>query len=184
MKLQNLQLIRPRLDLEASFMEMVHEFRTSGDGWFVTEQHLKTDDFSAYFHYLQKGAQGVDLPEGYVPWSALWLVNKETGQLLGVSSLRHGLTPTLEQLGGHIGYAIRPSQRGHGYGTAILALTLPYARALGITCVHMHCEEGNIASARVIERNGGQLQERAAVHGMMIARYHIHLAQEPFAQQP
>jgi predicted acetyltransferase len=159
-------------------MEMVREFRHAGDGWFVTERHLNEDDFAAYVEYLQKGAQGIDLPEGYVPWTALWLVNKETGQLLGVSSLRHRLTPTLEQLGGHIGYAIRPSQRGKGYGTAILALTLPHAWSLGIRCVHVHCVRGNIASARVIERNGGQLQDEAEVQGMMIARYHVHFAPE------
>ncbi|HEX8236773.1 MAG TPA: GNAT family N-acetyltransferase [Abditibacteriaceae bacterium] len=175
----NLHLIRPNLDLETPFMEMVREFRTASDPWFDTEPHLKMDDFATYIDYLHKGAQGTDLPDGYVPWTALWLVNKETGGLLGVSSLRHRLTPSLEKLGGHIGYAIRPSQRGNGFGTSLLALTLPEARALGLACVHVHCEVGNVASARIIEHNGGHLQERARVHGMPIVRYVIDLTAEP-----
>jgi predicted acetyltransferase len=179
MKPSDLHLIRPRIDLEAPFMEMVREFRAAGDPWFDTEQHLKTDDFAAYVDYLHKGEQGIDLPDGYVPWTALWLANKETHQLLGVSSLRHRLTPTLEKLGGHIGYAIRPSQRGRGLGSEILALTLPEARMVGLSVVHVHCESSNVASARVVERSGGRLHERAEVHGINIVRYLIHLTPEP-----
>ena len=179
MKLSNVQLIRPRLELEQAFIAMLHEFRAAGDPWFDTEPHLKTGDFAAYVDYLHKGALGVDLPDGYVPWTALWLLNTGTNELLGVSSLRHRLTPSLEKLGGHIGYTIRPSQRGNGFGTVILALTLPEAHAIGLSVVQVHCESSNLASSHVIERNGGQLRERADVNGMTIARYIIHLAPEP-----
>jgi predicted acetyltransferase len=155
---------------------MVRDFREAGDGWFATEQHLNGDDFAAYVEYLQKGAQGVDLPEGYVPWTAMWLVNTTTGQLLGVSSLRHRLTPTLEEIGGHIGYAIRPTQRGKGYGTAILSLSLEEAKKLGLTHVQVHCDVENIASARVIQKHGGRLLSQSKIEsGITVCRYCIEL---------
>jgi predicted acetyltransferase len=45
-----------------------------------------------------------------------------------------------------------------GYGTAILTLALPAARALGLARVLVTCDEDNLASHKIIERNGGLLE--------------------------
>ena len=71
--------------------------------------------------------------------------------LIGVSSLRHHLTHALEHHGGHIGYAIRPSERRKGYGTRLLAMTLDQ-HAMGFRRVLVTCDTDHIASARVIEK--------------------------------
>ena len=75
---------------------------------------------------------------------------------MGMSRLRHGLVPHLKKEGGHIGYHIRPSERNQGYGTRILGLTLDKARELGLSEVRVTCDQDNIASVRVIEKNGGR----------------------------
>jgi predicted acetyltransferase len=173
---ERLRLIRPRLDLEAEFMEMVEEFRRANDPWFERDQSLRDNDFGAYVQWQEKGENGVDLPEGYVPWTALWLWNDDTGALLGIISLRHHLTPALERCGGHIGYAIRPSQRGRGYGSVVLSLSLREAANLGLSQVHVHCEVKNAASKRIIEKNGGVLRdETEPLPGTRIFRYLIEL---------
>jgi predicted acetyltransferase len=72
-------------------------------------------------------------------------------------AIRHRLTPALEQLGGHIGYDVRPSARRQGHATAMLAAALPIARSLGISQALVMCDRTNIASQRVIEAGGGRL---------------------------
>ena len=98
-------------------------------------------------------------------------------RVLGTSRLRHHLNERLRLMGGHIGYGIRPSEQRKGYGTQILALTLVEARKLGIKRVLVTCDVDNIASVRVIEKNGGFLAERVtpANYDREIALYWIEL---------
>ena len=100
------------------------------------------------------------MPNGYVPETRLWLI--EDGKYIGSVNIRHSLTPHLLGVGGHIGYNIRPSMRNKGYGTAILRLALPYARALGLERVLLTCDETNIGSKKIIEANGGVLENKVS----------------------
>lgn len=63
---------------------------------------------------------------------------------------------------GHVGYAVVPWKRGRGYATRALALLLPLAAEEGLPYVELTTDEGNVASRRVIEANGGVLVERFA----------------------
>lgn len=58
---------------------------------------------------------------------------------------------------GHIGFAVVPWKRGHGYAARALALILPQARAVGLNRVEITTEPDNFASRRTIESNGGRL---------------------------
>jgi predicted acetyltransferase len=98
---------------------------------------------------------------------ALWWVDDE--EYLGRLTIRHRLTSQLRNVGGHIGYGVRPSARRRGHATAMLAAALPVARGLGIDRVLVTCDHDNIASRKVIEANGGVLQEPRGV----ILRYWI-----------
>jgi predicted acetyltransferase len=99
---------------------------------------------------------GIGLPPGYVPATTFWLVAGD--EWIGIGNIRHRLTPELERFGGHIGYAIRYSRWNMGYGTLQLRLLLAEARRLGIKRALITCSRGNIGSARVIEKNGGVLE--------------------------
>ena len=79
--------------------------------------------------------------------------------LVGRVSIRHVLSEFLLKLGGHIGYGVLPAFRGQGYAREILRLSLPLARELGIERALLTCDENNIPSARVIEANGGVLED-------------------------
>ena len=79
--------------------------------------------------------------------------------VVGRVSLRHELTPWLLEVGGHIGYAVRPSARRRGYATAALARVLPVAADLGIDPALVTCDEDNIGSRKAIEANGGVLED-------------------------
>jgi predicted acetyltransferase len=61
---------------------------------------------------------------------------------------------------GHIGYSVVPWRRREGLATRGLALLLDDARAEGLRHVLLTTDPDNLASQRVIERNGGVLLER------------------------
>ena len=103
--------------------------------------------------------RGEGLPAGYVPATTLWLVDDE--KFIGRVNIRHHLTDSLLRYGGHIGYMIRPSEQGKGYGRLQLAMALDYCRAhFDFDRVLVTCDDTNVRSARVIEANGGVLQDK------------------------
>ena len=104
-----------------------------------------------------------------------WLVD-DGGVIAGVSRIRHSLTARLLAHGGHIGYYVRASYRGQGHGTQILALTLIEARKLGLERVLLTVDSDNLPSIRVIETNGGVMEdERVDSEGLRYRRYWIDL---------
>jgi predicted acetyltransferase len=80
------------------------------------------------------------------------------GKIVGTISVRNYLTESLLRCGGHIGYAVRPSERRKGYGAGMLSLALEKCRALGIREALVTCDKDNIASAKTILNNGGVLE--------------------------
>ncbi|UTH11894.1 GNAT family N-acetyltransferase [Macrococcoides canis] len=77
------------------------------------------------------------------------------GVIIGAANIRHKLTKDLLNTGGHIGYGVARSYRGQGYATKILQESLVFARSIGIDKALITCDEANIASSRVIIKNGG-----------------------------
>jgi predicted acetyltransferase len=150
---------------------MAEEYLVSGD----TRYQAALEDFPAYLRGLSDGARGIGLSPGRAPYSTFWLASGR--HLVGRSGLRHHLTPELEDEGGHVGYDIRPSERRKGYGTLILRLTLAEARKLGLNRALLTCDADNVASAKVIEKNGGRLQGQSVSKrsGKLISRYWIEL---------
>lgn len=164
-------LIEPAEELRPEFLAMAEEYALAGDARY----RPALEDFPAFLRRLLDGARGVGLRPGGVPCSTFWLT---TGRRpVGVSRIRHRLTPELEDEGGHVGYDIRPSERMKGYGKLILTLTLAEARRLGLKRALLTCDADNVASAKVIEWNGGRLRSQAVSErsGKLISRYWIEL---------
>jgi len=104
-----------------------------------------------------------ELPPGIVHQTVLWFVDGI--EWLGRLSIRHELTPALTEIGGHIGYYVRPSARRRGYATQMLTQSLPIAAALGIEPVLVTCDADNVASRRVIESAGAEFEDER--HGKL-----------------
>ena len=129
-------------------------------GRFVTALRADVSRPGAVARYLAAlhGTLVETWPDGFVPQTWLWWVAGD--EFLGRLSIRHRLTPHLLVEGGNIGYEVRPSARGRGHATAMLAAALPLAAGLGIELAHLDSDEDNPASQRVIEKNGGRLERR------------------------
>ena len=133
-----------------------HEIREFGPTWSGTP-----DGFTAYVDWLRGLAEeDSPRPEGHVPSTTLWWVDGE--DYLGRIAIRHRLTPHLLEVGGHIGYDVRPTARRRGHATAMLAAALPVARTLGIEKALVTCDIDIVASRKVMEHNGGVLEDRRA----------------------
>ena len=89
-----------------------------------------------------------------------WLVDEDHQRFLGEITIRHRLTPELERYAGHIGYGVRYSEWGKGYGTLMLRMALAHAKNMGLTRVLATCDDDNITSARVLEKNGFTLSDK------------------------
>ena len=111
--------------------------------------------------------------EGRVHASYWWIA--EDGTYLGAITLRHELNDFLLRAGGHIGYGIRPSARGRGLATWALQSVLVKAPALGLRKVLLTCGDSNLASARVIEKTGGVLEDVRETELGLTRRYWITL---------
>jgi predicted acetyltransferase len=166
------ELHRPSVRARRSFLAAVTEFRSEGRGGatdntmigdeirrFAGSWTATPDGFSNYVEWLVAQArEDWPRPEGYVPSTTLWWI--EDDEYLGRIALRHRLTPQLLEVGGHIGYDVRPSARRHGHGTAMLRDALPIASTLGIESALLTCDADNVGSRKVIERNGGVLEDQ------------------------
>ena len=161
---------------EAQLTSLFEDFQAARQEGFLSDWERAQGDIAAYVQRLQDFSQGVGLKKGVVPESTYWLV-KDGTTFIGFSRLRHRLVPALEHHGGHVGYAIRPSERRKGYGTRLLALTLDKARERGLDRVLVTCDTDHVASVRVIEKNGGVLENQviSTRSGKRISRYWIAL---------
>jgi predicted acetyltransferase len=102
--------------------------------------------------------RGLNVPFGYVPASTFWLADDVN--YLASGTVRHYLNDNLKLFGGHIGYSVRTEVWGMGLGTILLAYLLEEAWKLGITKPRLTCYETNIASRRVMEKNGAEFKGR------------------------
>ncbi|QIQ04842.1 GNAT family N-acetyltransferase [Streptomyces liangshanensis] len=162
------QFIAPDVLVHASFLDAMGEFVEEGDGersLLVHEMERyagswhRADVFAGYVERLNaEPLEETPRVEGWVPSTTLWYVEGDT--FLGRLAIRHRLNPFLRELGGHIGYAVRPTARRRGYATAMLAGSLPVARRIGIDPVLVTCDTTNTASRKVIEAVGGVLEDQ------------------------
>jgi predicted acetyltransferase len=153
-------LLMPSVEVHSSFLDAMAEFlKEGGDSQEFDTSWETAHGFRRYVERLHGDArEEARRPVGRVPQTTFWWIDGST--YLGRLSIRHRLTPALREVGGHIGYDVRPSARRRGHASAMLAAALPLANTMGIDPALITCDDTNVASRKVIERNGGVLAER------------------------
>ena len=108
----------------------------------------------------------VGMPDWFVPETRYYLWDE--GVLVGEFRIRHYLTEALRNGSGHIGYSVRKEFRGKGYGTEGLRLTLQIARVIVPEDeIYLRVNKDNIASRRVMEKNGAYCAGEDEEHYLM-----------------
>lgn len=153
-----MELRRPILADKEAILEMMAEFeqtQSAHDGGF-----WDTENF-VYEEWLETNMQkemGINLPENRVP-SIQFVLFDESGHALGFLNLRLRLNEGLLNHAGHIGYSIRPSERGKGYAKEALRQGLQVAKEKNIKKALVTCSTENPASRAVIVANGGVFED-------------------------
>jgi len=109
------------------------------------------DDYAEWLQNVRKMEKIRDSEE-YVPSDTYLAIRKSDRKVVGMIQLRHYLNDSLKLRGGHIGYGIRPSERGNGYSIMQLNLVLKEAKKLHISEVMITCDKKNMTSAKTAIR--------------------------------
>lgn len=148
-----LELRLPRPEDESGIRHAQNELARDG---FDFAFHLGSD-FGAWCQRTAAQAEGHQLPEGWLRHR--WEVARLHGDVVARLSTRFELNETLETVGGHIGYMVRPAFRGRGVAGVLLRRGLDLLQAEGIASALLTCDDANRASAAVIEDAGGVLRD-------------------------
>lgn len=136
--------------------------------------------YDNYDEWLLKVKGDLDISnilDGRVPASTYFFVRTSDDKIIGMINIRHKLNEFLLNEGGHIGYSVRPTERNKGYATLMLKLGLQKCRELNLDKVLITCDKINIASAKVIQKNNGILENEiySPTFSETIQRYWIYL---------
>ena len=160
------ELVLPTTSVRASFLEAMDEFVAEGaentqtSAWIDVHAPGWQDPevFAAFVESVRADALAeTPRPDWHVPCTTLWWIDGE--DYLGRIAIRHELNDFLRDVGGHIGYDVRPTRRREGHATAMLRQARPWALALGIDPALVTCDTDNLGSIRVIEAAGGVLED-------------------------
>ena len=117
----------------------------------------------SYEEWLENSIKMLDKEYAYsknrVPAITYFLVRKNDNRIIGSIDLRLELNDFLRNIGGHIGYAIRPTERRKGYNKINLYLCLLEAQKNGLEKVLITCADYNLGSKNTIKAFDGEFEK-------------------------
>jgi len=170
---EQIKLSIPAERFEQSYSELVKEFEDYSESYVPFIIGEERNDYSQFLVKLDQYRKGIDIPSDFVSHSTFFLTLDNS--VLGVVNIRHTLTPSLLRHGGHVGYGIRPTERGNGYSHLILREALIKSKCMGIKRVLVTCDKSNVRSAKSIISNGGVLESEEYIEEAedIVQRYWI-----------
>jgi len=178
-------LATPTLAHKKQALDMIAEFEEygspiNGDGFL--SDFLRDSSYEAWIEQLEAASDPATCPNGQAPALTYFGIRESDGRIVGMIDLRLELNNHLRTHGGHIGYAVRPTEHGKHYATDMLKAALSIYKEHGIAELLVICSKDNIASAKVITNCGGILKDEiySDIYHEVLQRYTIHI--EEFLQ--
>ena len=176
--METLMLVKPSAQYMQQIMEYRAEFLACDEVMHGTASLRRFEDPTEWLLWLEQTSREETCPEELVPDTEFLSVRAADNRLVGMINIRHRLSDYLRRFGGHIGYSIRKSERGKGYGKEQLRLALAYCSTHGMPRVLITCGYENIASRKTILSAGGvyEGEELDPADGEITQRYWVTLA--------
>ena len=167
-----LRLEFPNETHQEMYEEMIEEWRNYEKIPTSPSLLFQWENFVEFLKYIKKSHIGdIDgkTPSTLYFWIGEW-------KITWAIDIRHNLEhPKIKEYSGHIGYGIRPSERKKWHATELLRLGLWEAKKIGIDKVLISCHPENIASEKVILKNGWEYFETLQKEGKIYKKYWITL---------
>lgn len=134
------------------FINEFYEYNSDINGTGGLQRYL--DNYDGWLEKLEEDYKRIPNEEK-VPARTYFLVRESDNEIVGMINIRLALNERLKKYGGHIGYCIRPTERGKGYNKINLYLGLKICKEHGIKEVFMDADKENPASWKTMESLGG-----------------------------
>lgn len=174
--MNRLKLILPTPEYKTQIMEYKSEFIENEEVMHGTSGLKSAKNFEDWCKSIFDNLKEETVEKGLVPAATYIAISTDDDQLIGMINVRYRLNDSLLNIGGHIGYSVRKSERNKGYATEMLSLALKEYINLGIDRILITCDKDNIASAKTIINNGGILENEVQDGDEVVQRYWIELA--------
>lgn len=147
--------------------EMLQEIPAKENGSTNLCHGLPYECFTAYLE-SQMARKYLNISEYDTP--TIMYVFYANNMPLGYVGIRTEINEAWKNWSGNIFYTLRPSKRNMGYGTKMLKYAIKECHRLGINPIYIQTSTSNLASQRVIEKNGGKLYKENASKYYVIER--------------
>ena len=134
------------------FINEFYEYNSDINGTGGLQRYL--DNYEGWLEKLEEDYKRIPNEEK-VPARTYFLVRESDNKIVGMINIRLALNERLKKYGGHIGYCIRPTERGKGYNKINLYLGLKICKEYGIKEIFMDADKDNPASWKTMESLGG-----------------------------
>lgn len=157
------------------FIDEFYEYSSAINGSGSLDRFLKESTYEAWLDKIAADIDIANVQPPRVPALTYFFVREEDEKIIGMVNLRLALNDFIKNEAGHIGYCIRPTERGRHYASEMLMLALKVYDCIGISDIILTCDKDNPASAKTIISCGGKLDDEfySEVFGEVIQRYII-----------
>ena len=154
--MEKFKFVVPTIEWKQKAIDFINEFYTYNsniNGTGGLQRYL--DNYEGWLEKLEEDYKRQPSEEK-VPARTYFFVRESDNKIIGMINIRLALNESLKKYGGHIGYSIRPTERGNGYNKINLYLGLKVCKEYGIEEVFMDADKDNPASWKTIESLGGK----------------------------
>ena len=173
----SIKLIPPTIEYKSQIVAYRDEFPNSPNGIEGSSELILAESIEDWLSQVEKNRHWDTVKEGWMPAEQYIGIDTRDNSIVGMLNFRKELNDYLLNYIGHVGYSIAPSKRRQGLGSKMLELALNEARKFGLERVLVTCTDDNVASAGVIEKNRGVLEDKRVDPGdqKLTRRYWIAL---------